>query len=48
MNRSIANQEHHYFKHSRFCGAGGLHVRFLGTAMLSFAGQASTKEGNVF
>ena len=48
MTHSIANLEHHHFKHARFRRPGDVHVHFFGTATASFADGVSTQPGDVF
>jgi hypothetical protein len=48
MTHSLANLEHHHFKHARFRRPGDLHVHFFGTATASFADEIVTQPGDVF
>jgi hypothetical protein len=48
MTHSIANLEHHHFKHARFRRPGDIHVHFFGTATASFADSIATQPGDVF
>jgi hypothetical protein len=48
MSHSIANLEHHHFKHDLFRRPGDVHVHFFGTATLSFADGVQTRDGDVF
>jgi len=48
MTHSIANLEHHHFKHARFRRPGDVHVHFFGTATASFADGVATRPGDVF
>lgn len=48
MTHSIANLEHHHFKHARFRRPGDVHVHFFGTATASFADGIATRTGDVF
>ena len=48
MTHSIANLEHHHFKHARFRRPGDVHVHFFGTATASFADSIATQPGDVF
>lgn len=48
MSHSIANLEHHHFKHGLFRRPGDVHVHFFGTATLSFADGVRTRDGDVF
>ena len=48
MSHSIANLEHHHFKHPLFRRPGDVHVHFFGTATLSFSDGVRTREGDVF
>lgn len=48
MTHSIANLEHHHFKHARFRRPGDVHVHFFGTATASFADGIATQPGDVF
>jgi len=48
MTHTIANLEHHHFKHARFRRPGDVHVHFFGTATASFADGIQTREGDVF
>jgi hypothetical protein len=48
MCHSLANLEHHHFKHEQFCRAGDAHVHFFGTATLSFADGVRTESGDMF
>lgn len=48
MSHSLANLEHHHFKHDIFRRPGDVHVHFLGTATLSFSDGIVTEDGDVF
>ncbi len=48
MSHTVANLEHHHFKHAGFCRPGDLHVHFFGTATLSFSEGIVAAEGDVF
>jgi hypothetical protein len=48
MSHSIANLEHHHFKHAQFRRPGDVHVHFFGTATLSFSDGVRTRPGDVF
>ncbi|MCU0869834.1 MAG: FAH family protein [Burkholderiales bacterium] len=48
MNHSIANLEHHHFRHDRFRRPGDVHVHFLGAATGSFTAGVETRIGDVF
>jgi hypothetical protein len=48
MSHSIANLEHHHFKHRLFRRPGDVHVHFFGTATLSFSDGVRTRDGDVF
>jgi hypothetical protein len=48
MSHSIANLEHHHFKHAMFRRPGDVHVHFFGCATLSFADGIKTADGDEF
>lgn len=48
MSHTLANLEHHHFKHAQFRRPGDLHVHFFGTATLSFSDDIRTRPGDVF
>ena len=48
MTHSLANLEHHHFKHARFRRPGDVHVHFFGTATASFADGIAPLSGDVF
>ena len=48
MAHSIANLEHHHFKHRQFRRPGDLHIHFFGAAVLSYTQGVRTAPGDVF
>lgn len=48
MTHSIASLEHHLFKYPAFRRPGDVHVHFFGTAVLSYADDVKTREGDIF
>ena len=48
MAHSIANLEHHHFKHGQFRRPGDLHIHFFGAAVLSYSHGVRTQAGDVF
>jgi hypothetical protein len=48
MSHTLANLEHHHFKHPGFRKSGDIHVHFFGTATLSFSDGVRTVPGDVF
>ena len=48
MSHTVANLEHHHFKHALFRRPGDVHVHFFGTATLSFSDGIRTRPGDVF
>lgn len=48
MSHSLANLEHHHFKHGLHRRPGDLHVHMFGTATLSVAAGVSTRDGDLF
>ena len=48
MSHSIANLEHHHFKHAMFRRPGFVHCHFFGAAVLSYAAGVRTVPGDVF
>jgi hypothetical protein len=48
MSHTLANLEHHHFKHGIFRQPGDLHVHYFGTATLSFADGIKTQTGDTF
>jgi hypothetical protein len=48
MCHSIANLEHHHFKHARFRRPGDVHVHFMGAAAGSFSANIETRDGDCF
>jgi hypothetical protein len=48
MTHSLANLEHHHFRHEQFRRPGDLHLHLFGTAIFSFGAGVETKEGDVF
>jgi hypothetical protein len=47
MCHSLANLEHHHFKHAEHRRPGDLHVHFLGTDMFSFKDRLRLEDGDV-
>ena len=48
MSHSIANLEHHHFKHAMFRRPGFVHCHFFGAAVLSYAEGVRAEPGDVF
>jgi hypothetical protein len=48
MSHTVANLEHHHFKHDLFRHPGDVHVHLFGTATLSFADGFRAEPGDVF
>ena len=48
MSHTLANLEHHHFKHAQFRRPGDLHVHFFGAATLSFSDGVQAEPGDVF
>ena len=48
MSHTLANLEHHHFKHAQFRRPGDLHVHFFGAATLSFSDGVRAEPGDVF
>ena len=47
MSHSLANMEHHHFKHAAHRRAGDLHIHFFGAAVLSFGEGIVLEDGDV-
>ena len=48
MCHSIANLEHHHFKHALFRRPGDVHVHFFGASAISFGAGFQPQDGDVF
>ena len=48
MSHTVANLQHHHFKHAQFRRPGDVHVHFFGTATLSFSDNIRTRAGDIF
>jgi len=48
MSHSIANLEHHHFKHPLFRQPGFVHCHFYGAAVFSYAAGVRTAPDDVF
>ena len=48
MSHSLANLEHHHFKHALFRQPGDVHCHFLGTATVSFSEGIEPQSGDIF
>jgi hypothetical protein len=48
MSYSIANLEHHHFRHPAFCRPGDLHAHFFGCPVMSFGAGFKVQSGDVF
>jgi hypothetical protein len=47
MCHSLANLEHHHFKHAEHRRAGDAHVHFFGADMFSFKDRLRLEEGDI-
>ena len=47
MCHSLANLEHHHFKHAEHCRPGDVHVHFFGADMFSFKDRLRLEDGDV-
>ena len=47
MCHSLANLEHHHFKHAEHCRPGDVHIHFFGADMFSFKDRLRLEEGDV-
>jgi hypothetical protein len=48
MSYSIANLEHHHFRHPTFRRPGDLHAHLFGCPVISFGDGVRTQDGDVF
>jgi hypothetical protein len=48
MFYSIANLEHHHFRHPTFSRPGDLHAHLFGSPVISFGEGIRTQDGDVF
>jgi len=47
MSHSLANIEHHHFKHESHCRPGDIHVHFFGASAFSFGDGVQLQDGDV-
>jgi hypothetical protein len=47
MCHSLANLEHHHFKHAEHCRPGDVHIHFLGADMFSFKDRLRLEDGDL-
>jgi hypothetical protein len=47
MSHSLANLEHHHFKHSAHRRPGDLHIHFLGADAFSFGQGVTLEDGDI-
>jgi hypothetical protein len=47
MCHSLANLEHHHFKHAEHCRPGDVHIHFFGADMFSFKDRLRLEDGDV-